>query len=105
MLGDESCLQFVSRLKQSLKRWLALSEVAEDYRSLFYFVVRDQFLTSCLPEVKVFLRKKGSIPNAALAKTADIYRSVHGTKSVKPSKSDGRNDAGKGKSSHGSSYG
>ena len=103
--GDESYLQFVSRLEQTLKRWLALSEVAEDYKSLFDFVVRDQFLTSCSPEVKVFLREKGSVPNAALAKAADIYRSAHGTKPVKPSKPDGRNDAGKERSSHGSSDG
>lgn len=62
-------------------------------------MVRDQFLTSCLPEVKVFLRKKGHIPNSAVAKAADIYKSAHRT-SANPSKSHGRNDAGKGKSNH-----
>ncbi|MPC59519.1 hypothetical protein E2C01_053542 [Portunus trituberculatus] len=66
-------------------------QVTEDYESLFDFVVRDQFLASCSPKVKVFLREKGSIPIADLAKAADIYRAAHGTKSVKPSQPDRRN--------------
>ncbi|XP_045120484.1 uncharacterized protein LOC123509924 [Portunus trituberculatus] len=89
---EESCLQFLSRLELTLKRWLALSEVAEDYKSLFDFVVRDQFLNSCTPDVQVFPKEKGSISNADLAKAADVYRAAHGTKYVKPLKWDGKSD-------------
>lgn len=53
----------------------------------------------------MFLKEKGSIPNAHLAEATDLYRAALGTKSIKLPKPDGRNDAGKGKSSHGSTKG
>ena len=49
--GDEPYVHFLARLEQVLGRWLILAEVGKSYDELHAFVIRDQFLASCNPEV------------------------------------------------------
>lgn len=67
----------MSRLELVFKRWLTLSEVKEEFKSLFDFMIRDQFLSTCSPDVRVFLMEKGNVSNSDMATAADLYRSAH----------------------------
>lgn len=74
---DESYVHFLAKLEQVLSRWLVLSDVKKDYDQLFNFMIRDQFIASCSPEVRVYLNERSVGSNAELAKAADLYRNAH----------------------------
>ena len=76
--GDkESFAQLVVRMEQYLERWLSLSKVDKDYDKLFDFIIKEQLLSNCNPELRVFLKER-DLENAVLmADAADRYKSAH----------------------------
>ncbi|KAK4307342.1 hypothetical protein Pmani_020861 [Petrolisthes manimaculis] len=84
--GDnESFTQLVVRMGQYLERWISLSDVAKDYASLFDFLIREQLLSNCNPELRVFLKEREFNNSQDMADAADKWKSAHHyRKSSKP---------------------
>ena len=55
---DENYVQLVVRLKQYLDRWIVLSNVEKNFKSLYDFMIRDQILTNCPHDLRVFLKER-----------------------------------------------
>ncbi|KAK4309527.1 hypothetical protein Pmani_018837 [Petrolisthes manimaculis] len=76
--GDnESFTQLVVRMGQYLERWISLSDVAKDYASLFDFLIREQLLSNCNPELRVFLKEREFNNSQDMADAADKWKSAH----------------------------
>ena len=73
----ESYVQLVTRMRQYLENWLTLSGVANDFESLFEFLVKDQLLSNCPLDLRVFLKERNFDCNVEMAQAADRYRSAH----------------------------
>ena len=82
----ESFAQLVVRMEQYLSRWLSLSKVGKDYDSLFDFLIREQLLSNCSAELRIFLKERDFDNSVAMAQAADKYKSAHNYRG-KPSKS------------------
>lgn len=86
--GDkESFAQLVVRMIQYFERRLFLSDVVKDHDSLFDFLVREQLLINCNPDLRAFPKERGFKNSIGIAETADKWKSAHNhylTKSSKP---------------------
>ena len=85
-LGDnETYMQLITRMEQYLTDWLRLSEVEEDYNQLCAFLVRDQLLTNCPMDLRVFLKERLFSNTIEMAEAADRFKAAHRRpKSSKP---------------------
>ena len=76
--GDgESYVQLVSRMEQYLERWISLSGVKKDFEDLCDFLIRDQILSNCSTELRVFLKERTFKGSIELAECADRFMSAH----------------------------
>ena len=91
------------RLEQYLHRWIVLSSVEKNFKSLYDFMIRDQILTNCPHDLRVFLKEREFQTSLELAEAADRFWSAHDfTKKSKPksqvsgnkNKSESENSAG-----------
>ena len=86
---EESYVQFLTRLDQIYSRWLALSNVSKTYEGLYDFMIKDQFISSCPPEMQVFLKERKFGDNIELAEAADLYKNArHNPKLYKTHRSE-----------------
>ncbi|XP_069973556.1 uncharacterized protein [Penaeus vannamei] len=74
----ETYVQLVIRMEQYLDRWVTMSNVEKKYDSLFDFLVREQLLNNCGSDLRVFLKERGCETAVEMAEAADRYRSAHG---------------------------
>lgn len=77
----ESPLQFVSRLKNYLQRWLGLAEVEMSVSNLIDFWVKEQFLNTCSKDLATFLRERKLKDLTTMTTLAETYLDAHGSKS------------------------
>lgn len=85
--NKESFIQIIVRMEQYLERWLSMSEVDKVYDSLFDFLIREQMLSNCNPELSVFLKERRFDSSLDMAEAADQWKSAHNnfrTKNSKP---------------------
>ena len=80
---NESPQQFITRLTNYLTRWIELAKVELTFEGFMTLVVREQYLSTCVKELELFLRERAVTDLTELAKLAeqymDAYRSkVHG---------------------------
>ena len=75
----ESYVQLISRMRQSLENWLTLSEVPKDFDKLCKFLIKDQLLSNCPTDLRVFLKERNFDSNVEMAQAADRFRSAHKT--------------------------
>ncbi|XP_066983805.1 uncharacterized protein [Macrobrachium rosenbergii] len=75
---DESYIQLVSRMENYLSKWVELSGVNKDYDSLSDLLIRDQLLSNCPKELRVFLKERKYSKTLELAEAADRFMSAHG---------------------------
>jgi len=83
----ETYVQLVIRMEQYLDRWITMSNVEKKYDSLFDFLVREQLLSNCSSDLRVFLKERGCETAVEMAEAADRYRSAHGYRLSKFSRS------------------
>ncbi|XP_066983820.1 uncharacterized protein [Macrobrachium rosenbergii] len=74
---NESYVQLVSRMDMYLNRWVELSEITKDFKSLFGLLIRDQILCNCPPDMRTFLKAKKFANTLELAESADLYANAH----------------------------
>ncbi|XP_037779144.1 uncharacterized protein LOC119575564 [Penaeus monodon] len=73
----ESYVQLVTRMERYLRNWISLSEVKENFDDLCDFLVRDQLLSNCSLDMRVFLKERLFDNILDMAQAADRFRAAH----------------------------
>ena len=102
---DENYTQLVVRLEQYFDRWLTISNVDKDFESLSDFMIKDQILSNCPHDMRVFLKERDFENSCKLAEAADRFRNAHdmvkrGKKSSFTPSSKGKSESQKADTSH-----
>ena len=75
---SETFIQFSSRLRSYLNKWLKMAKIEESYEAVCDFFARDQFLDSCSRELYVHLKPKSFKNLQEMAKEADLFAEARG---------------------------
>ena len=75
---SETFIQYGSRLRSYLNKWLCMAKVEKSYEALCDFMARDQFLESCSRELNVHLKPKSFKNLDDMAREADLFAEVRG---------------------------
>ena len=75
---SETFIQFSSRLRSYLNKWLKMAKIEESYEAVCDFFARDQFLDSCSRELYVHLKPKSFKNLEEMAKEADLFEEARG---------------------------
>ena len=75
---SETFIQYGSRLRSYLNKWLCMAKVEKSYEALCDFMARDQFLESCSRELYVHLKPKSFKNLDDMAREADLFAEVRG---------------------------
>ncbi|XP_069985589.1 uncharacterized protein [Penaeus vannamei] len=73
----ETYVQSVARMEQYLDRWISLSNISKDFNSLFDFLIREQLLSNCNSDMRIFLKEREFVTAVEMAESADRFRSAH----------------------------
>ncbi len=74
----ESPLQFITRLRNYLDRWISMAELGESVDELKNFLVKEQYYTTCDKELATFLRERSLKDLASVARVAEQYLDARG---------------------------
>ena len=77
---NESPQQFITRLTSYLTRWIELAKVELTFDGFMTLVVREQYLSTCVKELELFLRERAVTDLTELAKLAEQYMDAHRSK-------------------------
>ncbi|XP_063613788.1 uncharacterized protein LOC134787019 [Penaeus indicus] len=88
---DETYVQLITRMTQYLDHWLIMSDVEREYNSLFDFLIRDQLLSNCPLDLRIFLKERTFVSTVEMAQAADRFRCAH--RAVKSRKTPVKDDA------------
>ena len=75
---SETFVQFSSRLRSYLNKWINMAKIEESYEAICDFMARDQFLESCNRELYVHLKPKTFKNLNEIAKEADLFAEARG---------------------------
>ena len=75
---SETFIQFSSRLRSYLNKWLKMAKIEESYEAVCNFFARDQFLDSCSRELYVHLKPKSIKYLEEMTKEADLFAEARG---------------------------
>ena len=75
---SETFVQFSSRLRSYLNKWINMAKIEETYEAICDFMARDQFLESCSRELYVHLKPKTFKNLDEMAKEADLFAEARG---------------------------
>ena len=75
---SETFIQFSSRLRSYLDKWLNMAKVVKSFASVCDFMARDPFLESCSRKLYVHLKPKAFENLDAMAKEADLLAEARG---------------------------
>ena len=75
---SETFVQFSSRLRSNLNKWINMAKIEESYEAICDFMARDQFLESCNRELYVHLKPKTFKNLDEMAKEADLFAEARG---------------------------
>lgn len=74
----ETFVQYVSRARNYLQRWLQLAKVGNTYDDLIDFLLRDQLMGTCNRDLYLFLKEKRLVTVKEVATIADQYAEARG---------------------------
>ena len=75
---SETFVQFSSRLRSYLNKWINMAKIEESYEAICDFMAHDQFLESCNRELYVHLKPKTFKNLNEMAKEADLFAEARG---------------------------
>ena len=75
---SETFIQFSSRLRSYLNKWLKMAKIEESYEAVCDFFARDQILDSCSRELYVHLKPKSFKNLEEMAKEANLFAEARG---------------------------
>ena len=73
----ENPAQFLTRLESYLQRWTELSKSPKTYEGIVNLVLSEQFLATCSPELKTFLKERPCTSLQELGVSASRYLAAH----------------------------
>ena len=73
----ENPAQFLTRLDSYLQRWTELSETDKTYEGLRDLILSEQFLATCSPELRTFLKERPCTSIKELGVSASRYLEAH----------------------------
>src|ERR1043165_564536 len=76
----ETCSQFFERLRRYIRQWISLAGYEETFEGLESLILKEQFFTTCSPELKIFIKEKGKIKLKDMLTRAEAYIEAHGYK-------------------------
>ena len=76
--SGETVFQFVARLSRYFKRWVDLTEVAQNYNALSDLLIREQFKGTCSESMRLFLRERVPKSVEEMKKLAEQFMEAHG---------------------------
>ncbi|XP_038052264.1 uncharacterized protein LOC119724977 [Patiria miniata] len=76
---EESPTQFAVRLENDFDRWIDLAKIAGTYTGLKSLILREQFISSCSPELSIFLKERLPTDLDKMAKLAEQFIEARGT--------------------------
>ncbi|XP_037521061.1 uncharacterized protein LOC119397715 [Rhipicephalus sanguineus] len=76
--NNETCSQFLTRLRHFLERWVELSGAGNRYDALFELVLKEQFLSTCATALELFLRENTDASLTEMVRRAEQYTEAHG---------------------------
>ena len=76
--SGETVFQFVARLSRYFKRWVDLTEVAQNYNALSDLLIREQFIGTCSESMRLFLRERVPKSVEEMTKLAEQFMEAHG---------------------------
>jgi hypothetical protein len=76
----ETCSQFFERLRRYLRQWISLAGYEETFEGLESLILKNQFFTTCSPELRVFIKEKGKTSLKDMLTHAEAYIEAHGYK-------------------------
>jgi transposase InsO family protein len=74
---NETYAQFLVTLRRKLNLWLHASKVNETYEDLANLLLHDQFMTCIKPELRTFLKERGSLSLNDTVHAADCWSTAH----------------------------
>ena len=75
--SNESYAQFSANLARLLDYWIESLNIDKDFLALREFILMDQFLQACNPEVRVFVKKHTCKTVKDMSHYADIFATAH----------------------------
>lgn len=69
----ETPLQFITRMKSYLIRWLELVKIDKTYKGLKTLILREQYINVCHKNLAVFLKERRPVDISELARLAEQY--------------------------------
>ena len=75
---SETFLQFESRIRSYLEKWISLGKVEQTYQGLIDFLVRDQLLECCSKDLYTYLKPRETKSAREMAVDADRYAEARG---------------------------
>ncbi|MCG8096943.1 MAG: DDE-type integrase/transposase/recombinase [Candidatus Thiodiazotropha endolucinida] len=75
---SETFIQFSSRLRSYLEKWLKMAKIEKSFSAICDFMARDQFLESCNRELYVHLKPKQFGNLDEMAREADLFAEARG---------------------------
>ena len=73
----ENPAQFLMRLESYLQRWTELSKTPKTYKGIVNLVLSEQFLVTCSPELRTFLKERPCTSLKELGVSASRYLEAH----------------------------
>ena len=75
---SKTFVQFSSRLRRYLNKWINTAKIEESYEAICDFMARDQFLEPCNRELYVHLKPKTFKNLNEMAKETDLFAETRG---------------------------
>ena len=73
----ETATQFYTRMEGYFNRWISLSKITQDYKSLKDLVLKMAFLGGCNTTLAVHLKEQSGKTNKELVELAEVYMQAH----------------------------
>jgi len=74
----ETAKQLIARMTKLCERWIEIENCSSNYNSLKDLMIREQFISSCDRNLKLFLKERSLATLQDLEESADRYIEAHG---------------------------
>jgi hypothetical protein len=74
----ETVYQYAARIRRYFTRWTELAGVEDTFEALCDLLIREQYLTSCSPDLSMFLRERAPKSMEEVIRLAEQYTEAHG---------------------------
>ena len=70
---DETATVYLNRSQRYFNRWVDMSNINKTYDDLLQLIIKDQFVTTCEPQLSIYIKERELNSIAEVAKAADNF--------------------------------